>query len=240
MARHSKWAQIKRQKSVADAKRSQRFTQHAKLISMAAQKGIDPAMNPNLRLAIDKAKADNMPNENIERAIKKGSGALKEGKIIEELYYEAYAPGGVALYIQALTDNKNRTAASVRLLIHEHEGTLATQGSVAFLFEKRAVFFITIESITNREELELGLIDCGVTDLEEEDHDLIVSADYMKFAQLKNFLLSQNIPIPQSSIQLMPKTTVEISEENKVKLQALIAALEADEDISEVVTNALL
>lgn len=238
MSGHSKWATTKRHKSAIDAKRSNKFTKHAKLIALAAQKGGDPLMNAALRLAVDKAKADNMPGVNIERAIKKGTGELKDGNQIEELYYEAYGPGGAALYIQALSDNKNRTASNIRTILHNNHGRLADSGSVAFLFEKKAVFEIAIAAISDKDDLELALIDQGASEIEFEDGQMIVAADYTLFGAIKAFLEQKQYPITSSSVQFVPKSTLELSPEQTTQLHQLLQALDEDDDINEVATNA--
>ncbi len=238
MSGHSKWATTKRHKWAIDAKRSNMFTKHAKLIALAAQKGGDVNSNSTLRLVVDKAKLDNMPNANIERAIQKGTGELKDGNQIEELYYEAYGPGGAALYIQALTDNKNRTASNLRTILNNTYGRLADSGSVAFLFEKRAVFFTPLTGISNLDDLELALIDIGASEIETIDQELMVAADYTLFGTIKHYLEQNNYVLNSSAIQFVPKMTTELSEEHLAQLQELLQALDEDDDINEVATNA--
>lgn len=238
MSGHSKWATTKRHKWAVDAKRSNKFTKHAKLIALAAQKGGDPNSNSALRLVIEKAKLDNMPNVNIERAIKKGTGELKDGNQIEELYYEAYGPGGAALYIQALTDNKNRTASNVRTILNNNGGRMAESGSVGFLFEKRAIFFVALSAISNKDDLELALIDLGASEIETIDEELMVSGDYTLFGALKHYFEENKYPLNSSVVQFIPKMTVDLSEENSAQLQELLQELDADDDVNEVATNA--
>jgi len=238
MSGHSKWATTKRHKAVIDAKRRYIFTKHAKLIALAAQKGGDPNANASLRLAIDKAKADNMPNANIERAVKKGSGELKDGNQIEELYYEAYGPGGAALYIQALSDNKNRTASNLRTILNNNHGRLAESGSVAFLFEKRAVFIVDLNTVINRDELELALIDLGVSEIDSVEEEMMVSADYTLFGTIKSYFEEHQLKLKSSAIQFVPKMTIDLSPEHNQQLQELLHALDADDDINEVASNA--
>ena len=238
MSGHSKWATTKRHKWAIDAKRSNKFTKHAKLIALAAQKGGDPNTNSTLRLAVEKAKLDNMPNANIERAIKKGTGELKEGNQIEELYYEAYGPGGAALYIQALTDNKNRTASNLRTILNNNGGRMAESGSVGFLFEKRAVFFIPLSVVVNKDDLELALIDLGASEIETIDHELMVAADYTLFGTLKHYFEENKYQLSSSAVQFIPKMTTDLSEEHQTALQELLQELDADDDVNEVATNA--
>lgn len=240
MSGHSKWATTKRHKSAVDAKRSNKFTKHAKLIAVAARKGGDPNSNAALRMAIDKARLDNMPNANIDRAIKKGTGELKEGNEIQELYYEAYGPGGVALYIQALTDNKNRTASALREILTKFGGTLATTGSVSFLFEKKALFFIPLNIVKDKDSLELALIDVGVSDIETIDEELMISGDYTLFGKIKEFLDQEKYPISSSTVRFISKTTIDLTPETVQKIEELLIALNNDDDINEIAINCIV
>lgn len=240
MSGHSKWATTKRHKGMIDAKRSNKFTKHAKLIAIAARKGGNYETNSALRLVVDKARLDNMPNANIERAIKKGTGELKEGNEIQELYYEAYGPGGVAMYIQALTDNKNRTASEVREILSHFGGTLAISGSVSFLFEKKAIFFISLEKIKDKEALELALIDLGVSDVEVIDQEMMISGDYVLFGAIKEFLEHEHCQINSSTIRFVPKISIDITSEQAKKLHELLEALDENDDINEIAINVLL
>jgi YebC/PmpR family DNA-binding regulatory protein len=164
MSGHSKWAQIKRKKGVADVKKGAMFTRLGREIAIAAREGGgDPDSNFALRLAVDKARANNMPKDNIERAIKRGTGELSEGGQLEDVMYEGYGPGGAALLVQLLTDNRNRAASDIRHIFTRGGGNLAAANAVAWLFEKKGV--ITIENVKNAEELELRLIDAGADDL---------------------------------------------------------------------------
>ena len=145
MSGHSKWHSIRHKKGAADAKRGKIFTRHAKLITIAAQQGGgDPDMNPGLRLAIEKAKAENMPNDNINRAVKKGTGELKDGAIIMEINYEGYGPNGIALMVSCLTDNKNRTVASVRSILSKNGGSMGESGCVGWMFHKKGVLVVNL------------------------------------------------------------------------------------------------
>ena len=237
MSGHSKWATTKRHKWAVDAKRSNKFTKHAKLIAVAAQKGGDPEMNSTLRLAIERARADNMPNANIENAIKKGMGELKDGQRIEELYYEAYGPGGVALYIQALTDNKNRTAANLRKILSDHGGSLADSGSVAYLFEKKALFVLDISVALNVDEMILALIDLGASDVDTFESELLVKADYTLFATIKQYIEKQGYVLVSAEIRFVPKSTLVLDEVSLVTVEELMVALEADDDINDIAIN---
>ncbi len=240
MSGHSKWATTKRHKSAVDAKRSNKFTKHAKLIAIAARKGGDPETNSSLRLVVDKARLDNMPNINIERAIKKGTGELKEGNEIQELYYEAYGPGGVALYIQALTDNKNRTASEVREILSRFGGNLATSGSVSFLFEKRAIFFIPLAEVKDKDALELSLIDLGASDIETIDQEMMIAGDYTLFGSLAQFLEREHYQVNSSTIRFVPKVSIDVAPDQLGRLQELLEALDASDDINEVALNTVI
>ncbi|OGC82647.1 MAG: hypothetical protein A2V81_03390 [Candidatus Abawacabacteria bacterium RBG_16_42_10] len=237
MSGHSKWATTKRHKWAVDAKRSNKFTKHAKLIAVAARNGGDPESNSALRLAVDKARLDNMPNANIERAIKKGTGELKEGNEIQELYYEAYGPGGAALYIQVLTDNKNRTASEIREILKEFEGTLAESGAVSFLFEKKAIFFILLGQVKDKDALELSLIDLGVSDIETTESELMIAGDYTLFGTIKDFLEKLQYQIKSSEIRFVPKASLEVNEKQATILQQLVEALDANDDVNDVFIN---
>jgi YebC/PmpR family DNA-binding regulatory protein len=237
MSGHSKWATTKRHKWAVDAKRSNKFTKHAKLIALAAQKGGDPEMNSALRLAVEKARADNMPNANIENAIKKGTGELKDGARIEELYYEAYGPGGVALYIQALTDNKNRTAANIRKILSDHGGSLAASGSVAYLFEKQAVFVLTVGTELNLDDVILDLIDQGASDVDTIEGELLIKADYTRFAVLKQYIEDQRYTVVSAEIRFLPKSTLVLSDSHLVAVEALLVELEGDDDVNDIAIN---
>src|SRR5690606_8946025 len=169
MARHSKWANIKHRKSAVDAKKGKVFTRLSKLITVAAQQGGgDMEMNPSLRVAVQKAKAANLPADNIERAIKKGTGELKDGQRMEEMTYEGYGPGGVALIIRCLTENTNRSFANVREIMKKNGGNLGAGGCVSWMFKRRGVIESTA-NISNRDDFELQLIDAGAEEIEWEE-----------------------------------------------------------------------
>ncbi len=234
MSGHSKWSTIKRAKGVADAKRGQIFTRHAKNIELAAREGGgDPTMNATLAGAIESAKADNFPKENIERAIKKGIGAL-EGQKIEEKVYEGYAPGGVALLIRALTDNPTRTIANVRHLLAKNGGKIAESGSVIFQFEKRGI--ITLAE--NSEATEMAAIEAGAADLEPAGEFLIVKTEPTQLMAVRRKLAEQNLKIESAELNFEPTSEVKIEDaETARKILKLIEALEEDDDIDSVAAN---
>jgi YebC/PmpR family DNA-binding regulatory protein len=236
MARHSKWHNIKHRKAASDSKRGKVFTRHAKLITISAkQGGGDPEMNPLLRSAIDSAKEDNVPNDNIERAIKKGTGELKDDIIIEEIYYNAFGPAGVALYIEVLTDNKNRAITNVKNILNKRGGRFADSGSVGWMFKKRGLITIDLRG-KNQEELELMAIDAGADDIQTEDDLMFV---YTKPEQLMKVRLalgagkSAELIYDADNKVLVKKDSPEFEQ-----LSELIEYLEEDEDVSNVYVNA--
>lgn len=234
MSGHSKWSTIKRAKGVTDAARGKKFTRHAKNIELAAREGGgDPVMNAALASAIENSKSDNFPKENIDRAIKKGTGEL-EGQRIEEKIYEGYAPGGVALLIKALTDNPTRTIANVRHILSKNGGKIAESGSVIFQFEKKGV--ITLAE--NSETAELAAIEAGATDLEKDDQFLIVKTEPTKLMDVRGKLAEQNLKIESAELEFEPTNEVKIEDTKTAqKILKLIELLEEDDDIDSVSAN---
>ncbi|MFH0820364.1 MAG: YebC/PmpR family DNA-binding transcriptional regulator [Candidatus Peregrinibacteria bacterium] len=236
MSGHSKWHSIKHKKGIADAKRGKIFTRHTHLIAMAArQGGGDLSMNPNLRLAIDNAKADNVPNANIDRAIKKGTGELKEGAEIAEVTYEGYDPGGVALIVECLTDNKNRTVTNLRTLFSKNGGNMSASGSVSYLFDRKGV--ITVDGTgKDKEGLELAAIDAGAEDVGWDGELLLLYTDLKKLTEVKDGLKSNSVQ--NAEIRLIPKTTVRIEDPTMAKkVIGMMEAIEEDPDVSNVWSN---
>lgn len=236
MSGHSKWSQIKRQKGANDAKKSAVFTKLAHAITVAArQGGNDPDMNFSLRLAIDRARAANMPKDNIERSIKRGTGELQEGEL-HEMTYEAFGPEGVALVIEALTDNKNRMAADIKHLLSEHAGRLGGPGSTRWMFDLKGVLEIASESLSNHDQdaLELQLIDAGASDLHSHADGITVYATPADLQAVKTTIESLKIPIADAQLQLIPKTPTSISDAARGKVLKLVDALEAHDDITNV------
>ncbi len=234
MSGHSKWSTIKRAKGMADARRSQLFTKLAKAISIAARDGDDSATNSKLRLAIDRARSFNMPKDSIERAIQKGAGT-GEGNKLEEVRYEAYGPGGVALLIDVLTDNKNRTSAEIRHLLERHGGRMADAGSVAWMFELKGLAQITKPN--GWEELELELIEAGVEDIQIQDNDIIITCPPEALENIKELLVSKNVTLGYLSLEPVSKNNITIDKESTVKLNELKEALEANDDVTNVYDN---
>lgn len=239
MAKHSHFANIKNQKAAQDAKRGKIFTRHAKLIAIAVQKGgADIATNSTLRSAIEKARAQNVPNENIERAIKKGSGELKGQNPIEEVTYEAFGPEGVGIIIECLTDNKNRTVADIRSILNDFGGTLGATGSVSWMFERRGVIEIVTKG--NDDEVELAAIDAGALDTTRHDGGITIFTTPESYEHVLN-ILKKSFPITQSELSLISKNPVEIkSVEKSYKITELIHQIELLDDVSQVFHGASL
>lgn len=230
---------IEGKKNKMDSQRSASFTKHARNISVAARMGGgDPAYNATLKLAIDKAKADNMPNDNIQRAIKKGTGDNDSDKF-EHITYEGYGPGGVAIMIDCLTDNKNRTAGNVRHLLDKNGGNLGTNGCVAFLFERKGAIAI------DRAETSIGEDELMELVLENGAEDFISEADYFEvitgpedFSPVLDACREAGASIITSDISMLPVTTVETDKSISSKMEKLLNDLEADDDVQNVYTNA--
>ena len=233
MSGHSKWDKIHRQKGVADAKRGSLFTKHSKNITIAAKNGGDPTMNFSLRLAVEKAKLDNMPKDNIEKAIKKGTGEI-EGVNYEDVMYEGYAPGGVPILIVGITDNKNRTTPEVKAILSKNGGSLGAQNSVAWMFEHKGV--IHIANADEQDELMLELLDAGAEDVLEED-GLTVYTTFENFEKVIKFLETKKIETDYSEIDWVAKDKQDVDESRADSVQKIIDALEDHDDINNVYSN---
>lgn len=240
MSGHSKWANIKTRKEGQDKKKGKVFSKMAKLIEIAARKGGDPETNPTLRLTIDKARSFNMPNDNIVRAIKKGSGEDKEGGQLEEGLYEAYGPEGSQLIIEVITDNKNRTLSDVRHILTEHGGRLAESGSVKWNFNQMGAVFVDLSKaqLQNKEETELKLIDAGAEDIKWKDEVLEVYTKPENLENLKEAIKKQNIEIDESGLEWMAKNDIEIQESQaKKQIESLLEELDENDDVKDVYSN---
>lgn len=231
MSGHSKWAQIKRKKAVTDQKRGKLFSKLSKGITVAAR------LNKNLDMAIEAAKAVNMPKENIDRAIKKGQGDLGDSQAIEEIEYEAYGPAGIALIIKILTDNRNRSVSDLRAVFNKQGGQIATTGSVKYLFDYLGVN--EIEGALNEDE-QLELIEAGATDIITGEGETAVHSSSQDLAKVKRVLESQGKKLIGSSLQYVPKNTVEIDENAKGKVLNFLETIDDLDDVQEVFTNAEL
>ncbi len=238
MSGHSKWSTIKRAKGITDAKRSAAFTKLGRQISVAARLGGgDPVMNFRLRLAIDTAKSANLPNDNIERAIKAGTGEDKEGQS-KEVLYEGFGPGGVAVMVEAITDNSNRTSAEVRNVFAKHGGSMGSQNSVGWMFVRSGVAHMPLTSIPadQRESFELECIDFGANDVREEGDQLVLVVPPEKFAALRTFLESKKLT-HEAELTFIPTTTVTVSVEDREKLYSLFETLDELDDVTHVSSN---
>lgn len=237
MAGHSKWAQIKRKKAAVDAKRGKLFTKLIREIQVAArQGGGNPEGNPRLRLAIDQARAANMPMENIERAIKKATGEL-EGAKFEEIIYEGYGPGGIAILIEAMTDNKNRTVSEIRHLFTRHGGRLAETGSVNWKFQRKGIITITKEQISEDDLIALAL-DVGADDVITEIDYYEVQTAVENFDKVRKALAEKGLKIESASLQYVTQNLMKLdAKENETALK-LLEVLEDHDDVQNVYTDA--
>ena len=238
MSGHSKWSTIKHKKGKIDAKRGQIFTKLAKYIAVASREGgSDPEMNAKLKEAIVKAKAANMPNENIDRAVKKGAGEL-QGSIYEEITYEGYGPGGVAVIVETLTDNKNRTAGDVRHAFDKNGGNLGISGSVGFLFTKKGQIMIEKSESIDEEELMMTALDAGAEDVETSDEGYEISTDPIDFGQVCEALKSAGYELISAEIAMLPSTETELTVPGDAKkMLKTIDMFDDNEDIQEVWHN---
>ena len=237
MAGHSKWAQIKRKKAANDAKRGKMFTRLIREITVAAREaGGEPEFNPRLRLAVDTAKAANMPQENIDRAILRGTGDL-EGVSYEEVTYEGYGPGGVALYLETLTDNLNRTVAEVRHVLEKHGGNLGQSGSVAWQFERRGRIYVDASRYDEDTAL-MAALEAGALDLSNEGGEHEITTDVASFHKVQEGLKEQGIELKEAELTMIPKATVRVEGADAEKLLKLLDALDDLDDIQNVHTNA--
>ncbi|MCS7260195.1 MAG: YebC/PmpR family DNA-binding transcriptional regulator [Anaerolineae bacterium] len=235
MSGHSKWSTIKRKKSAEDAKRGKLFTRLARDITLAARNGGDPGANPALRLAIEKAKAANMPKENIERAIKRGTGEL-EGGAPEEVMYEGYAPHGVALLIKCLTDNRNRTLAEVRRVLNRGGGSLAEAGAVTWMFETKGL--ITIErGGRDPDDLFMMAVDAGAEDVDVSSEIVEIYTAPTDLRIVAEALQKRGIKVEEAELSMVPKTLVSLDEKETLQVLHLIEQLEELDDVQQIYSN---
>lgn len=237
MAGHSKWSQIKRKKAVTDQKRASQWTKLIREITVAAKMGGgDPDGNPRLRLAIDGARSANMPNDNIDRAIRKGTGDL-EGVEYQETSYEAYGPGGIAIYIDALTDNLNRTVADIRHALSKHGGNLGTSGSVAWMFDLRGQIVIDGARYDEARVLEAAL-EGGAEDMETEEDGFTVYTESTGFSAVQDGLRAAGIEWESAELAMVPRTLVAVDGDDAVRLLRLLDVLDDLDDVQKVWSNA--
>ena len=235
MAGHSKWKQIKRKKAVTDQKRGAVFTRIIREITIAAkQGGGDPGGNPRLRTAIDAAKAENMPAENIERAIKKGTGEL-EGVVYEEVTYEGYGPGGAAILIQAITDNANRTVAEIRNVFTRRGGNLGATNSVAWMFDRKGQ--IEVAGDADEDATMEAALDAGADDMVREGDVFVITTPPNLLHAVDQALRAKQLPVRSAEIALLPKNTVKVEGGEAKQLLQLVEGLEEMDDVSKVFSN---
>jgi YebC/PmpR family DNA-binding regulatory protein len=238
MSGHSKWSSIKHKKGAADAKRGQLFTKLTRALIVAAKDGgPDPAANLALQNAIEKARAASMPKDNIERAIARGSGTGADAAAYEHISYEGYGPGGVAVYADVLTDNRNRTAGEIRHVFARHDGNLAESGAVAWLFERKGVVLVD-RAATDEDELTLAAADAGAEDVAEEGSSFEVTCAPEDLGAVRAALEAAGIAVTDAEVTMLPKTTVEIDDESVArKVLKLIDGLEENDDVQDVYAN---
>ena len=240
MSGHSKWSTIKHQKGAADAKRGVLFTKLSRDLTLAVRDGggSDPDMNFRLRLALDKAKNANMPQDSITRALKRGSGEGGDGADLEEITYEGYGPGGGAIILQAVTTNRNRTAADVRSAFNRSGGSLGEKGSVAWNFELRGVISVEIDDVDRAEEIGLMAIDAGAEDVEVEDGMLEMFTAVEQLQQVQKALTGEGISPDSSQLSMVPKSTVLLPDKEAEQTLRLLDVLEDLDDVQKAYTNA--
>jgi YebC/PmpR family DNA-binding regulatory protein len=239
MGGHSHWSQIKRQKWANDAKRGQLFSKLVREIAVAAREGgPDPDLNPRLRLAIERAREQNMPLDTIERAIKRATGADAEAAQFQEVRFEGYGPGGVAIMVDALTDNRNRTVSEVRQVLSRNGGSLGEAGCVSWQFEGRGLIVLETQEGQDADELALLAIDAGAEDVKVEDGRIEVYTDPADLAQVRAALEEQGLQVASAELTMMPKASVPLDEKTAVQVLKLLDALEELEDVQRVYSNA--
>ena len=236
MSGHSKWAGIKHKKAIVDARRGKLFTKLARAITVAAREGGgDPDTNPGLGLAVQKARDASMPKDNIERAIAKGTGEGSDADALQSVLYEGYGPGGVALLVEALTDNRNRTGSDIRHAFAKHGGNLGEPGSVAYLFDKRGV--VVVDAERYGEDDLLPAIEAGALDVAVDDDVFEIVTEPQDLAAVRAALEAARVELESAEVSQHPKTRVPIDEETATRLMRLVDALEENDDVGEVHAN---
>ena len=238
MSGHSKWANIKHRKGKMDALRGRLTTKISREITIAVKMGgSDPIGNTKLKLALQKAKANNVPKDNIQRAIQKGQGAL-DGANYEEITYEGYGPSGVAVIVTALTDNRNRTAADVRHLFSKHGGNLGETGCVGWMFKRKGLFVVEKSDGINEEELMMTVLDAGADDMKTEEDSYEIYAEPEDFDNVEQSLTDAGIEVASAEIALIPDNYVAVTDEAAAKMEKMLEALEDLDDVQDVFSNA--
>lgn len=238
MSGHSKWSTIKRQKGAADAKRGQAFTKLSNAITLAVRQGggiTDPESNFKLRLAIDRARSMNMPKDNIDRAIERAKGA-GAGSSLDEVVYEGFAPGGVALIVEAATDNKNRTTSEVKNLIEKNGGTMGNPGSVAYMFDRRGEIIVQ-KNGKSADDIMMAALDAGLEDIEEEEDALLLYTSPENLMKVKSALDENGIISENAELIYKPTTTLEVDDSALQKLEELMNKIDEHDDVQKVYTN---
>ena len=238
MSGHSHWAGIKHKKGVADAKRGMMFSKIARILSIAAKDGTDPAMNSKLRIAIEQARAVNMPSENVERAIKRGTGELESGKL-EEFLFEAFGPGKLAIIIEGITDNKNRALNEVKRILSQYGGKLAATGSVKWLFYRKGVITVSLDDNKDitKENLELKAIESEAEDVFWRDNSLDIYTKSEELEKVKKQIEARGIKVESASLDWVAKEVISITDKDKASCQELFEALDENEDVQEIYSN---
>ena len=235
MSGHNKWSTIKHKKGATDAKRGRIFTKLIKEMSVAAKLGGgDPAANPRLRTAIDKAKAENMPKDNIERAIKKGTGGM-EGVTYEEIVYEGYGPGGAAVLVEVMTDNRNRSVSDIRSCFTKNNGNMGEAGCVSWMFSKKGL--ITFEKNVDFEQLFEAAIEAGADDVAEEDEQYEVTSDPANFIEVREALVAKGFKFANAEVTMIPQTMVKLEGKQAESMLKLMDKLEDNDDVQNVYAN---
>ncbi len=236
MSGHSKWATIKHKKGALDAKRGKIFSKLSKEISVAAKTGGDPDTNPRLRLALQKAKEANMPSDNVDRALKKGTGELP-GVTYEEVIYEGYGAGGIAILVEALTDNKNRTTSEIRTIFTKQNGNMAGQGSVSWMFSKKGYFAI-LKASTDEEKLMNLVLELGAEDMKTDDEESFeVITNTRDFEKVKEGLVKNKIQWQEAEITMLPNSTIMLDLPKAKQVLGLVELLEDNDDVQNVYSN---
>ncbi|MGX7023974.1 YebC/PmpR family DNA-binding transcriptional regulator [Vagococcus hydrophili] len=239
MAGHSKWNNIKGRKGAQDAKRGKLFQKLSREIYVAAKNGgSDPTSNPGLRLALDKAKIANMPNDNVDRAIKKATSA-GEGENYDEIVYEGYGPAGVAILVHTLTDNKNRTSTNVRVAFNKNGGSLGETGSVAYMFDRKGYLVILREDLdVDEDTMLMSVLEAGGEELETSEEVFEIYTEPSDFPSVRDALAEEGYTFAQAELTMVPQVVTELSEEHQDILQTIVEVLEDDDDVSDVYTSA--
>jgi YebC/PmpR family DNA-binding regulatory protein len=240
MSGHSKWHTIRRSKGAVDQKRGQLFTKLARDITLAVREGSgsDPDMNFRLRLATDKARQNNMPSDSIQRAIDRGTGKGADASLVETVMYEGYAPGGVALLIEAVTDNRNRTSADVRSTLNKNGATPGEPGSVAWMFEQKGSITVDLAGTEiDPEEAMLTAIDAGAEDVEISEDTLEISTEWTQLNDVRLSILAKNLPISNAEKIMRPTTMIQMEEKEALNVMRLLSKLEDLDDVQQVYSN---